>query len=133
MKRKYYIIGIFTLILLIISTHKTKTVYDKFAKTTISNKEYDFGMISSNDTVIHTFVIKNISNNPFVIAKILPSCTCTIIDSIPKKLYKKDESLNIKTQFIPKTNQKGHVENIVLVECDSEDRVIKLILKGEIK
>lgn len=132
MKKKHILIVILIFIILSYLTYENTTTFDKIAKIEIKNTDYNFGKITSNDTINYTFNIKNISNTPLVINKILPSCTCTVVDFIYPRVFRENEIAQIKTQFIPKKDQKGKIENVILVECNSNEGIIKLKLSGEV-
>lgn len=134
-KKTLYIVSIILVLIISIGflTYKTETVFSEYAEVIVSEKNYNFGKKTKNDTINHTFYIKNISSIPFVITKVLPSCSCTVINSKINLLYKKDETAKVSVQYIPKPEHIGkEIENIILVQCNANKGLIKLKIKGSI-
>ena len=131
MKKKYWILIIISLILLSLLTYKKKKGYNKYATIKIDNKSFNFGKVKINDTINHTFTIKNISEIPFLVNKVLPSCMCTVAGA-SKKIIRKNEFLKIKVQFIAYEHLPTSVSSIILIEGNAENGIVKLELKGEI-
>ncbi|MEN8835976.1 MAG: DUF1573 domain-containing protein [Polaribacter sp.] len=96
------------------------------------NKTFNFGEIKLNDTLNHTFKIKNISKNKLIISKIATSCGCTQIGDIKKELELNEET-EIKIQFIPKESQVGNlVKNTVVLEINTEPPFVVYNIKGRV-
>lgn len=134
MKKKYYIIVLVVGILILLSSlsYKEEVRFNKMTKVEITDNPFNFGEITKKDTIKHTFFIKNISKTLLVITRALPSCTCTLT-SFDKKVVRFGESAKISVQYVPKSTHKGFVSSTVIVECNAEDGVVKLILKGKVK
>jgi hypothetical protein len=134
MKKKLLIIGtiIVSIVLLSILTYKQEVRFDKFTSVNIENNPFNFGTITKNDTIKHTFKITNNTKTLFVIEKVVPSCTCTV-SKTDKKVCRLNETVNIEVSFIPKPKQKGKTKTVVFVQCNAEKGVIKLELIGNIK
>ena len=134
MKKKLIIICTIFLLFFLISilTYKKEVKFDKFTTVKIDNNPFNFGTIGENDTIKHTFSIKNTSKTLLVIDKVLASCTCTI-SKTDKNILKINETANIEVVFVPKSNQTGDVKTSVYVQCNAEKGVLKLELKGNVK
>jgi uncharacterized protein YxeA len=134
MKKKLLIIVtiIFSILVIGILTYKKEVKYDKFTTVQIENNPFDFGTITENDTIKHSFKITNTSKTLFVIEQVVPSCTCTV-SKTDKKVCNINETANILVSFKPKPQQKGKVKTVVFVQCNAEKGVIKLELTGNIK
>jgi hypothetical protein len=134
MKKKLLIIVtiIFSILVIGILTYKKEVKYDKFTTVQIENNPFDFGTITENDTIKHSFKITNTSKTLFVIEQVVPSCTCTV-SKTDKKVCNINETANIVVSFKPKPQQKGKVKTVVFVQCNAEKGVIKLELTGNIK
>lgn len=101
-------------------------------KIEIDESTFDFGVITSNDTILHDFYVKNCTSTLLVISEVLPSCKCTKA-SIEKKKVKQNDSTKVSVRFVPKSNQIGEVSSVVYLQCNAEKGIVKLNLKGENK
>jgi uncharacterized protein YxeA len=103
MKKKLLIIVtiIFSILVIGILTYKKEVKYDKFTTVQIENNPFDFGTITENDTIKHSFKITNTSKTLFVIEQVVPSCTCTV-SKTDKKVCNINETANIVVSFKPK-------------------------------
>ena len=88
-----------------------------YSEISIKNQDFDFGKIQVNDTVKNTYTIKNISEEPLLITKIISNCNCINFD-YPKSKLLKDEEMLISTQFIADQNNLGSVNILMLIECN---------------
>ncbi len=131
MKKKYWFLIIISLILLSLLTYKEEIGYNKYATIEIEYESFNFGKVKVNDTINHTFTIKNTSEVPFLVNKILPSCTCTIANT-SKKIISKNESLEIKVQFIAYEYLPTNISSVILIEGNAKNGIVKLELKGKI-
>ena len=111
---------------------KTKVEYSKYAKVEVKNPKYDFGEIYLKDTINHNFILKNISDNIFYISKVLSGCGCTSVE-YEKKIIQNGDEIIIKTQFIANETKLGKSKNIIIVEGNSEQGIIRLELNGIVK
>jgi len=50
------------------------------------NQSFDFGVARLTDTVEHTFILENPTPYEIQIDKIVPSCSCTIIESVQQSV-----------------------------------------------
>lgn len=100
-----------------------------YSEILIENQDFDFGKIQVNDTVINTYTIKNISEEPLLITKIISNCNCVNFD-YPKSKLLKDEEMLISTQFIADQNQLGSVNILMLIECNIKKGVEVLSMSG---
>lgn len=99
------------------------------AKAYISVKNYNFGTISTSDTINYSFIIKNVGSTPLKIFKIASSCNCTLFE-YNKNPIMKDKELIIKTQFIPKKNKLGLNTASILIESNFDKNVTELKIEG---
>lgn len=97
-----------------------------------NGKEYNFGSINKNDTIIHFFEIGNNSKSDLIIKKIGTSCGCTSIGKIDS-IIKPTEKTKLKIRFIPKKKQKGMVSNSVAVEMNTNPAFLIFRLKGNVE
>lgn len=100
-----------------------------YSEILIENQDFDFGKIQVNDTVINTYTIKNISEEPLLITKIISNCNCVNFD-YPKSKLLKDEEMLISTQFIADQNHLGSVNILMLIECNIEKGVEVFSMSG---
>ena len=133
MKRLLILSALIFLLLsfLILKFDNEEVKFDKFTTVQIKNNPFNFGTITKNDTVKHIFRITNITKTPFIIEKVAPSCTCTVLKT-DKKVCSFNETASIEVYYIPKQKQKGKVKTVVFVQCNAEKGVIKLELIGNI-
>jgi len=129
--KKIYISIVFILLIVIIGTltYKEEEIYNINGKAEISVKEYDFGEITYLDTVNYTFKIKNIGNEFLIINKVLPNCTCTIIE-YNSGIIEKDSIGEVKAQFIPEKTRLGKNTASILVEGNFNGGITHFKIKG---
>jgi hypothetical protein len=133
MKKRYIVLIIVTFVIIVgIVTYKEEAVYDKYAKIEINDQYHNFGKISIRDTVNYSFQIKNVSNIPFLISKVLPGCTCTTT-GYTKGIIKTGEIATVSAKFIPQSTKLGAVKSTVLVQCNAGKGVVRLELNGFVK
>lgn len=122
---KFKIVGFLLIVALCVSCKKSLPDFALLE----TEKEFDFGTITLNDTVKHTFKIKNISDLPLKISEIGTSCGCTgaiVSDSIVEK----NEFAEIEVQFIPKKEQMGKIANSIVIEANTNPPFTTLYLNG---
>ncbi|WP_304141865.1 DUF1573 domain-containing protein [Mesoflavibacter zeaxanthinifaciens] len=100
-----------------------------YSEISIKNQDFDFGKIQVNDTVKNTYTIKNISEEPLLITKIISNCNCINFD-YPKSKLLKDEEMLISTQFIADQNNLGSVNILMLIECNIKKGVEVISMSG---
>ena len=100
-----------------------------YSEISIKNQDFDFGKIQVNDTVKNTYTIKNISEEPLLITKIISNCNC-INFYYPKSKLLKDEEMLISTQFIADQNNLGSVNILMLIECNIKKGVEVISMSG---
>lgn len=115
---------------------ETKEIEEEFkeqiySELSIENQDYDFGLISVNDTVLYTYHIKNISEEPLKITRIISNCDCIEIN-FNKQSLQKNQILDISTKFIATKDKIGSVNNLMLIECNIEKGVAVLSMSGYI-
>ncbi|MGY0407821.1 MAG: DUF1573 domain-containing protein [Polaribacter sp.] len=131
---KSKILIFFCLFCVFISCKNANKKQDKLkdiAKIEVIEKEFNFGNATLNDTIVHIFKVKNISNQILKIKKLAPSCRCTTskdIDSIANK----NEYVEFKIQYIPKKDDLGKISNSLVVEMNTEPPFTIFRLTGNI-
>ena len=100
------------------------------AKTEIQNKEHSFGKIGLNDSIAHTFYLKNVSNIPLTITKVGTSCGCTTTN-YTQGVTGENETASIEVLFKPE--QTGIIDKSIVVEANTDPPFIVFYLKGEVK
>lgn len=103
----------------------------KFAKILFEETEFNFGTINQGDTVRHTFVFKNDSNEPLLISNASASCGCTIPEW-PKEAIAPGESGKIEVKF-NSTGKSGVQNKTVVVTANTLPNITNVSLKGEVK
>lgn len=135
--KKYWIIISVLILLLLISIfyfgkkEEINNVLDPTnTKIEIETSTFEFGTMSLHDTLRHTFIIKNVSNNELLIKNVLSNCECTVV-SFDKKPIKQNETTKISVVFIPIS--KGNTEKDVVIEANTSPPFTILSLKGKVE
>ena len=71
----------------------------KTPKITFKETRYDFGKVKQGVTLTHLFKFKNEGDGNLIIEKVKPSCGCTGATIGNKKVFKKNETGEIKVTF----------------------------------
>jgi len=131
MKKKLFITLIIVVLIFIIgiSTYEKESFYDVYAEVEIPVTEYNFGTITYNDTINYNFKIKNTGKESLLITRVLPNCTCTVIDYNNRIILPNNET-EIKARFIPNKVRLGKNSASILVEGNFNGGVTHLKLKG---
>lgn len=92
-------------------------------KTTVEvdNEMHDFGKIKEGTKVKHVFKLKNVGNQPFLIANATPSCGCTV-PSFSKKPIVPGESAEIEIEF-DSNGRKGKNTKTITVTSNAENAI----------
>ncbi len=77
------------------------------ARISISEMMWDFGYVSRNGKVIHTYKIKNVGGDTLILAKIRTTCGCTTTP-LPKQRLAPGESTDLKVIFDPQKIAAGN-------------------------
>lgn len=64
-------------------------------KIKVLNSHFEFNQINKNDTLKHTFYIKNLSKNDLIIKNALSNCGCTISNFDKAPIKQNDTAKNI--------------------------------------
>ncbi|WP_299683970.1 DUF1573 domain-containing protein [uncultured Dokdonia sp.] len=97
----------------------------------VIGKEYNFGEIKYDDTLTHTFKIKNVSNNYYLIDKVGVSCGCTSAIFTENPVIK-NEYAQVEVGYIASKDDIGLVEKSIVVSDNSEKGFQILYLKGTV-
>jgi hypothetical protein len=91
---------------------------------------HDFGKIPLSKPVTHEFRFKNSGNAPLIISSVQASCGCTVTD------YSKDPIAPGAEGFVKATYdaaKAGVFTKTVTVNANSEESVVRLMIKGEVE
>jgi len=119
----------FTFIILTLSCNKTTE--NNFAEIEYQ-KEIDFGIINTTDTITKSFTIKNISSKTLVIKNVKASCGCTLV-KLKDSIIEKDESTDIVATYIPKKDDIGKISKSIVIESNTKTGYNVMYLKGQVK
>lgn len=111
-------------------TNLKKTIISK-SKIEVLDKEFNFGKKNTKDTILHTYLIKNISNIPYKISKVGESCGCTTTRYTREQVFK-DEYAKIEISYIPNSDDSGQIVKSIVVSDNSVEGFNVFYLKGEI-
>lgn len=100
-----------------------------YSKIVIENQDFDFGNISVNDTVSYTYKVKNISEEPLIVTKIVSNCNC-VETNYTKTPILKNQELNISAKFISKKENFGPINILMLIECNIEKGAEVISMSG---
>lgn len=120
-------------ILLLLLQYSLAVMGEEKTNIVFLNRTIDLGVISSEKTplVSVNFVFSNKGKTPLVIYNVKATCGCTI-PTWPKAPIKSGGKNLIKVDFDAK-KQKGVFAKTIFVESNSNEDVILLKLKGEVK
>ncbi len=91
-----------------------------------SEKEYDFGTITSGEKVTHVFKFKNTGKEPLVIQNAKGSCGCTVPEW-PREPIAPGKSGEIKVQFDSKNKQGKQTKNVTITaNTDPVNTILKV-------
>jgi len=93
---------------------------------------FDFGKISQEKKVSHTFQVKNVGNADLFIKRVRSTCGCAVVEASTGTL-KSNDVTEIKVIFDPK-NYRKKVEKYIYVESDDPETPNKrLTITGEVE
>jgi hypothetical protein len=95
----------------------------------IDNLEYDFGVVSPNDTLRHTFNIKSTGTDTLEIFKVSGSCNC-LHPKLNKKKLGPFDSTSLIVKIVPKKNLSGAFSEKIVIEANTKKIFTILTLKG---
>jgi len=104
---------------------------NQLAKIGMPETEFNFGSITTGDTVTKVFKLQNISDTPLRIEKVGTSCGCTgaiVSDSI----ISKNQFAEIKVTYSPKEGDTGPVKNSIVIEANTEPNFTVFYLTGTV-
>jgi len=101
-------------------------------KVTVDEAHHDFGRVSSQQPVEHTFVIKNEGTEPLEILKSRSSCGCTVA-AISQRTLAPGETSEITGRFNP-AGRRGNQRNVITLDTnDPETPRVQLVMSGIIE
>lgn len=100
------------------------------AKISFKETEFNFGAVTSGDTVRHAFEFTNTGDVPLVIAKASASCGCTVPE-YPKDPIAPGATGKIMVVFNT-ANKLGKQEKTVTVTANTNPNNTELYLRGEV-
>ncbi|MBN9284887.1 MULTISPECIES: DUF1573 domain-containing protein [unclassified Flavobacterium] len=135
MKRKIIEVSVVCLVLVIAICYIGKcrewnNVFSLSNATIEVVNTFDFESMHLKDTLKHTFLIKNTSDNVLNIVAVHSNCGCTIT-SFSREKIKKGESAEIAVTFVPQ--QVGRAEKSIVVEANTAPPYTVLSLHGIVK
>ena len=105
---------------------------EKFTEADFDSYVHDFGKINEAEgPVSHTFTFTNTGKVPFVITSVSISCGCTTPE-YSKAPVRPGATGKFKVTFDPE-NRPGVFDKSIYLICNTEEKSIKLSLKGEVK
>lgn len=129
---RLYISFIVIIAFVLINCKKSNLKEEIGIKFETSNKKYNFGDIRVNDTITHSFYVKNLSKQNLIISKVATSCGCTSVGNIDS-LIMPNKKTEIKIQFIAKKEQVGSITNSIVVEMNTKPPFTVFRLEGNVK
>lgn len=108
----------------IVSTNEAPT-----KKTTLElmEKAVELKNLKINETETAVFTIKNTGNNPLIISNISTTCGCTVPEWVKKPVLP-NQTTEIAVRVTP--DNKGYFRKVVTVFCNTEDKILSLVVKG---
>lgn len=108
-------------------TEKKSSLNHIQTSASIINTEIDLGRFEKENTAKGIFKLKNIGENPLIIAGVNSSCGCisTYYDKHP---IGSGDTLNIIAEI--KTETEGYFEKTLMVHCNTNNSPITLKIKG---
>lgn len=81
------------------------------------------------DTLVHTYFVKNTTNDDLIIKNVQSNCGCTVAD-FTKTPVKEGDSARVNIRFIP--NKIGKTRKDVLLEANIAPPFTVLSISGEV-
>lgn len=91
---------------------------------------HDFGKVKEGGKLKHSFKIKNVGDQPFLIADAKPSCGCTV-PSFSKKPILPGEEASIDIEFDTNGRKGNNTKDVTVTSNAKQD--IKLSFKAEVE
>lgn len=101
------------------------------AKVKSLNKTFDFGVRSNRDSIIHTFRLQSVSEEPYLIDSVSQDCGCTTVNYTKDTIFS-GEYANITVSYIPNESDKGKIVKSIVILDNSESKFQVFYLQGEI-
>ncbi|MFK5890715.1 MAG: DUF1573 domain-containing protein [Flavobacteriaceae bacterium] len=119
---------VYILIIGFISSCSLKSNVKTTQVEVITNK-FIFNPIKYQDTIKHTFLIKNLSKNPLIIEAVGSSCGC-VVTKFSKNPISKNKFAEVDITFTPEINQIGKIRKAILVKCNIQKNYIPFHIEG---
>jgi hypothetical protein len=107
--------------------------YDKFvggAQITFNEYDFDFGTVSKENKLHHTFYFVNSGDTPLIISDAKGSCGCTI-PFFPKDPINPGQQEKIDIEIDPSGKKEGSLFKVaVRIESNADNKYVKLNLSG---
>ena len=94
----------------------TQNKYSQPPKLNISEEEWDFGIVKSNEKPIHIFIVKNTGGQDLLIDRVRSSCGC-LDASISSRKISPGESTELKATF-DTTGYRGKVKKDIYIKSN---------------
>jgi len=93
---------------------------------------WEFEKALEGERVNHKFIVKNTGNEDLEITNVRASCGCTAVKP-QSKLLKPGEETKIETKFNTTGRSGKQSKNVYVHTNDPEQKIFKLVIKGEIQ
>ncbi|MFI3261283.1 MAG: DUF1573 domain-containing protein [Rikenellaceae bacterium] len=90
----------------------------------LSSRFYHFGNVKNGANLTRTFTLTNVGKNDLEILEISGSSS-KVSFSVPKRVIKNGETINITTKLLPLKNDKGRVAETITVITNDQSQPIK--------
>ncbi len=98
---------------------------------TFEESEHDFGNITQQKKVQHTFAFKNTGKSPLIIQSASAMCGCTVPEW-PKEPVAPGESGKISVEFDPQ-GKMGQQSKQVTIRANTQPEIVQLLIKANIQ
>lgn len=98
----------------------------------VEETSFDFGRISDDDQVEHTFKFTNKGTGTLFISNAKGSCSCTV-PALAKKQYAPGESGEIRVIFSPKSKAGAQHQNVTITSNDADMPVMVLNISSFVR
>lgn len=120
-----------TVLLVLIFLISCEKELPKIAKIQF-NKEINFGVINTNDTIVKTFYLRNTSSNLLKIKQVKTGCGCTIA-KLKDSIIKPNSKAEIMVQYVADNDQKGEINKSIVIDANTNPNFTVLYLKGRVE
>ena len=120
---------LYVLFLLFFLIFLTNSQIQKTPKIFCEEPVYDFGTISHNNTIKHTFVIQNTGDDVLKILNIRVACGCTVA-KIKKKSIKPGKTTDLRIDLDLRGTEGKQSKEITIESNDPDNKYYRLYIRG---